>query len=156
MKESDMPSAKINEMSQREWRELGYFYDRDDSAKEWRLIGSKAGLRQFACAVQEYAAKPGNALISEHEHFGPYRYLEIGTWTESEITEHWIAGPVSEMRRLAHTVISRLDEMAVGDCIYLRAEFAPHSPYELVLDLQNDSFDPAKADSACWQEFDLA
>ncbi len=43
-----MPSAKINEMTQREWRELGYFYDRDDSAKEWRLIGSKAGLRQFA------------------------------------------------------------------------------------------------------------
>ena len=74
-----MPSTDINEMTQREWRELGFFYDRDDDAKEWRLIGSKEGLRQFAHSMQEYAANPGNDLISEHEHFGPYGYLKVGT-----------------------------------------------------------------------------
>lgn len=122
--EDDMPSAEINETTQREWRELGYFYDRDDDAKEWGLIGSKAGLRQFATAMQEYAETPGNELISEHEHFGPYRYLEVGTWATPEITDHWIAGPLSEIRKLAHTVISRLDKMSVGDSIQLRVRAA--------------------------------
>jgi hypothetical protein len=28
-----VPSAKLNEVTQPEWRELGFFYDRDDSAK---------------------------------------------------------------------------------------------------------------------------
>jgi hypothetical protein len=146
----EMPSTKINEMTQREWRELGFFYDRDDDAKEWRLIGSKIGLRQFAQAMQKYAAKPGNELVSEHEHFGPYSYLEVGTWTISEITDHWIAGSLVEIQRLALTVISRLDAASEGDCIYLRAEFAPHSPYDLVLEVRDDSYDPAQDDSTCW------
>ncbi|WP_426112779.1 hypothetical protein [Massilia sp. PWRC2] len=145
-----MPSTTINEMTQREWRELGFFYDRDDDAKEWRLIGSKEGLQRFAHAMQKYVAKPGNDLISEHEHFGPYGYLEVGTWTTSEITDHWIAGSLGEIQRLALTVISRLNAVSVGDCIYLRAEFAPLSPYDLVLKVRDDLYDPAKADSACW------
>lgn len=145
-----MPSSEINERTQREWRELGFFYDRDDDAKEWRLIGAKAGLLQFAHAMQKYAAKPSNDLISEHEHFGPYSYLAVGTWTTSEITDHWIAGPLKDIQRLALTVISRLDTVSVCDCIYLRAEFAPLSPYELVLEVKDDSYDPAKADLACW------
>lgn len=146
----DMPNSQINEMTQREWRELGFFYDRDDDAKEWRLIGAKAGLRQFAHAMQKYAAKPSNDLISEHEHFGPYSYLAVGTWTTSEITDHWIAGPLKDIQRLALTVISQLDAVSTGDCIYLRAEFAPLSPYDLVLEVKDDSYDPAKADPTCW------
>lgn len=59
-----MPSSEINEMTQREWRELVFFYDRDDDAKEWRLIGAKAWLLQFAHAMQKYGAKPSNDLIS--------------------------------------------------------------------------------------------
>lgn len=145
-----MPSTEINEMTPREWRELGFFYDRHDESKEWRLIGSKAGLRQFAHAMKKYASHPRNELVSEHQHFGPYGYLEIGTWTTSEITDHWIAGPLGEIQRLALTVISRLDTASAGDCIYLRREFAPLSPYELVMEVREDSFDPAKADSACW------
>lgn len=145
-----MPSTEINEMTQREWRELGFFYDRDDEAKEWRLIGSKAGLRYFAHAIQKYAAQPCHELISEHQHFGPYGYLEIGTWTTSEITDHWIAGPLVEIQRLALAVIARLDTASLGDCLYLRREFAPLSPYDLVLEVREDSYDPAQADSACW------
>lgn len=146
----DMPSTEINEMTQREWHELGFFYDRNDDAKEWRLVGSKEGLRQFAHVMQKYAAKPGNDLISEHEHFGPYSYFELGTWTTSEITERWVAGLLKDIQRLALTVISRLDAALVGDCIYLRAGFAPLSPYELVLEVKDDFYDPAKTDSARW------
>ncbi|NHZ33301.1 hypothetical protein [Massilia rubra] len=145
-----MPSTEINEMTQREWRELGFFYDRHDESKEWRLIGSKAGLRHFAHAMKKYASHPGNELVSEHQHFGPYGYLAIGTWTTSEITDHWIAGPLGEIQGLALTIISRLDTASSGDCIYLRRAFSPLSPYELVMEVREDSFDPAKADSACW------
>lgn len=145
-----MSSTGINEVTQREWRELGYLYDRDDAAREWRLIGSKAGLRNFSEALQAYAADPRNELLSEHEHLGPYKYLEVGTWTTPDITEHWIAGPLSEIQILGLTVQTQIDVASIGDCIRLRASFAPLSPYDLVLEVQADSFDPAEADPHCW------
>jgi hypothetical protein len=137
-------------MTRREWRELGFFYDRDDAVREWRLRGSKAGLRHFSDALQAYAVDPRNEALSEHEHFGPYRYLEIGTWTTPEITKHWIAGPLSEIHQLGLTVQTQIDAASIGDCIRLRASFAPLSPYELVLEVQADSFDPVSADPLCW------
>ena len=39
-----MRSEKKNEAIRREWRELGFFYDRNDSAKAWLIRGSRAGL----------------------------------------------------------------------------------------------------------------
>lgn len=145
-----MPSTKINAMTQREWRELGFFYDRDDDLKEWRLRGHKAGLRQFAEAMRAYAADPRKGGVSEHEHFGPYKYLEIGTWPTSEITDHWIAGPVSDIDQLALLIDDCLNTALVGDSIFLRSEFAPSSPYEFILEIEADSFDPAKSDIDCW------
>jgi hypothetical protein len=136
-----MPSTKINAMTQREWLELGFFYERDDDLKEWRLRGHKAGLRQFAEAIRAYAANP---------RFGPYKYLEIGTWPTTEITDHWIAGPISEIHQLAQLMEARLDKALVGDCIFLRSEFAPSSPYEFILEIEGDNFDPSTADLDSW------
>lgn len=136
--------SEIDEMTRREWRELGFFYDRDDTAREWKLMGSKAGLQHFADVLQKYAADPRNEIISEHEHFGPYGYLEVGTWTAPEITEHWIAGPLGDIHGLAVAIRMRLEVASVGDRICLRVLFAPQSPYELVLEVQADSFDPAE------------
>lgn len=146
-----MPSQEINEMTQREWRELGFYYDRDDDARHWILLGSKAGLLRFADALRTYAGNPQRTQISEHEHFGPYAYLEVGTWISPEITEHWIAGPLDDIHGLSETIRMHLNTAAVGDQISLRATFAPLSPFELVLVIQPDAFDPAKADAACWQ-----
>ena len=145
-----MPSPEINEATRREWRELGFFYDRIDSAKEWRIAGSKGSLRRFGRILRDYVADTRNDVISEHEHYGPYMYLEIGTWTSSEITDHWIAGPLDKLLELAEVVETRIDTAAVGDEIKLREVFAPASPYELVLEVKDESFDPAVADPACW------
>lgn len=145
-----MSSNKINQMTQREWRELGFFYDRDDDIKEWRLQGSRAGLHKLATALRDYAAHPGHAALSEHEHLGPYYYLEIGTWSSPEITDHWIAGPLQELQELADSVDTYLVAASAGDCICLRALFAPSSSHELVLQVREDDFDPAAADTACW------
>lgn len=111
------PPSSINEITQREWRELGYFYDRYDDINEWRLSGSTAGLLKFANALQAYAADPGSELVSEHEHFGPYGYLKVGTWTTSKITDDWITGPLSELSTLTLTIASRLHVASVGDRI---------------------------------------
>ncbi|HJW54093.1 MAG TPA: hypothetical protein VJ577_02365 [Burkholderiaceae bacterium] len=67
-----MPSAKINEATRREWRELGFFYDRGDRAKEWRIAGSKGNLGRFAKILRDYAADARNEVTSKHEHYGPY------------------------------------------------------------------------------------
>ena len=145
-----MPSNKMNQITQREWRELGFFYERDDDIKEWRLQGSRVGLQEFATALRGYAAHPNHATLSEHEHLGPYCYLEIGTWSSAEITDHWIAGPLQELQQLADSVDTCLVAASAGDCICLRTLFAPSSSYELVLQVRDDDFDPAAADTACW------
>jgi hypothetical protein len=88
--------------------------------------------------------------MSEHVHLGPYMYLELGSWPEPQITDHWIAGPLPALRDLAHVVRSKVASAAVGAAFSVRDAFAPGSPYDLVLELRADGFDPAKEDSACW------
>jgi hypothetical protein len=78
-----MPSDATNRATREEWRELGFFYDPDDRAKTWTLTGSRLGLRRFVECLLEYAADPGNAMQSEHQHYGPYMYLEVMTWPEA-------------------------------------------------------------------------
>src|SRR5580704_6177371 len=74
-----MPSDATNSATKLDWRELGFFYDRDDQARNWRLTGSRAGLLRFRDALLSYVADPRNALDSEREHYGPYSYLEVMT-----------------------------------------------------------------------------
>ena len=46
---------------------------------------------------------------------------------------------------------ARLDKALVGDCVFfLRSEFAPSSPYEFILEIEGDNFDPSKADLDGW------
>ena len=145
-----MPSEATNEATRREWRALGFYYDRDDEHQIWILAGSRRSLYGFAQSVRAFASDLKNAGISEHDHLGPYSYLEIGTWHEPQISDHWIAGPRADMLRLAALVENRLASSVVGQTITLRSEFAPVSPYELRLEVKDDNFDPAAADPNCW------
>ncbi len=77
-------------------------------------------------------------------------YLEIGTWAEPEITDHWIAGPLPNLASLASLVESGVRELEVGATLSLRSAYAARSPYDLVLELRADDFDPAEEDAACW------
>jgi hypothetical protein len=136
----------INQATRREWRQLGFFYDRDDQARVWRLTGSLTGLLRFRDILLSYVAEPRNALQSEHEHYGPYMYLEIMTWPEAGFDDHAIRGPLAELARLATLVEAKVATARPGSCLQIREEFAPESPYTLVLDLREDGFDPATAD----------
>ena len=141
-----MPSDATNRAIRREWRELGFFYDRDDQAKVWKLTGSRAGLLRFRDILLSYAANARNATRSEHEHYGPYSYLEIMTWPEAGFDAHAIRGPVSDLARLATLIEAKLETARPGSTVRIQEEFATDSPYALVLDLREDEFDPAAAD----------
>ena len=136
-----------NEATRRAWRALGFFCGRNDAAKEWRIVGSVAGLRKFAAEVRKYASNPAHDRLSEYTQFGPAMNLEIGTSHQTEITEQWIGGPLVELLRLATFIERSAQANVVGKCIALRSNFSPMAPYELILDVRDDAFDPGSADS---------
>jgi hypothetical protein len=138
--------SQTQDHTREEWRDLGFFYDRDDAAKEWRLRGSRDGLLRFARLLYDYVADPRNAMKSEHEHYGPYMYLEVMTWPEAGMDDHSIHGPLVELERLARLVEARVAAMATDTTSRIREEFAADSPYSLVLELRADNFDPSSSD----------
>lgn len=144
-------SDSVNEATAREWRDLGFFYDRDDEGRIWRLTGTQAGLLRLADVLLRYAADPRNAGSSEHAHFGPYTYLEVMTWPEAGFDDHGIRGPLPELERLAHLIEAKLAVAGPGSSVEIGDEFALNSPYRLVLDMRQDGFDPATADPSLSQ-----
>jgi hypothetical protein len=141
-----MPSDAVNKSIRDDWRELGFFYNRDDRRKVWTLTGSRAGLLRFRDALLAYVADPRNTLKSEHEHYGPYCYLEVMTWPEAGFDDHAIRGPLADLGRLASLIEAKLAEARPGSAARIREEFAENSPYALLLDVREDGFDPASAD----------
>ena len=108
-----MSNEATNEAARRAWRALGFFCDRNDAAKEWRIVGSVKGLRKFASEIRTYASNPAHDRPSEYTHFGPAMNLEVGTWHQTEITEQWIGGPLVELLRLATLIALRANLLSV-------------------------------------------
>lgn len=148
--ETVVSPQRLNEATRAEWRNLGFFYDREDTSRTWRIVGSVTGIRKFAREVREYALNPRNETLSEHQHFGPYMYLEIGTALRPEITDHWIAGPLQSLADLATLIDQAAERAQIGDSISLRQAFAPESTYDLVIEVRHEAFDPAREDPHCW------
>jgi len=141
-----MPSDAANQNTRDDWRELGFFYNRDDQDKVWTLTGSRAGLLRFRDALLAYVDDPRNALESEHDHYGPYGYLEVMTWSEAGFDDHAIRGPLGDLTKLAGIIENKIAEAQPGSAVRIREEFAKDSPYGLLLDVREDGFDPASAD----------
>jgi hypothetical protein len=142
-----MPSDITNRATRLEWRELGFFYDRDDQAKVWKLTGSRAGLLRFRDILFSYTANTRNATQSEHEHYGPYSYLKVMTWPEARFDDYAIRGSLTDLAHLASLIEAKLNGARPGSTVRIREEFAEDSPYALFLDVREDQFDPASADS---------
>lgn len=129
-----------------EWRKLGFFYDRDDDHMVWKIIGSRDGIDKFSKLLIDYSNNQSHNFISAHENYGPYSYLEIGTWGKAEINAHWIAGPIPKLVGLAK-IVERIACMnSAGDIVSLKNEFSPKSPYELEIHVRSADFDPSTED----------
>jgi hypothetical protein len=144
-----MASEAANEATRRAWRELGFFCGRDAAANEWRIVGSVKGVRMFAAEIRKYASNPVNDRLSEYTQLGPAMNLEVGTSHQTEITEQWIGGPLVDLLRLATLIERSAQANVVGKRIALRSNFSPMAPYELILDIRDEAFDPASIDPTC-------
>ena len=141
------PSDATNRATRQEWRDLGFHYDLDNDTKRWQFNGSKAGLLGFASMLRDYCGNPTNATLSEHDHFGPYMYLKVMTWTDCGIDENSIHGTLDDLNRLARLIENTISTARTGDTIKLGYKFTPNSKFDLVLDIEDDDFDPAMMDS---------
>ncbi len=141
-----MPSEAVNEATRKEWRDLGFFYEVDDEQKEWRLVGSRSGLFKFRDLLMRYVTNPRNEAKSEHDHYGPYMYLKVLTWTAPGIDGNAIYGTLQDLRRLADIIEAKLQDARPGSVLRIQEEFAAGCEYSLVLDVRDDHFDPASAD----------
>jgi hypothetical protein len=56
---------------------------------------------------------------------------------------------VTELLSLAALIERSIQANVVGQRIALRSNFSPLSPYELILEVRDDAFDPALADLTC-------
>jgi hypothetical protein len=144
--QSQAPTAMTDEVLKQQWRKLGFYCELDDEKKRWTLTGSRAGLLYFPDLLLGYVADPKNASDGENEHYGPYGSLEVMTYPEAGFDGHAIRGTLTGLARLAELVEVKLASAEPGSPIVIREEFAPDSPYSLVLDVRADGFDPASAD----------
>lgn len=136
----------VDAMTRDEWRELGFFYDHDASAKTWKITGSRAGIRGFAQLLRDYVAAPANAQLSEHEHYGPYMYLKIVTATAPAIGETAISGTLDDLLRLADIIKAKLASAHEGDTFTISKDWAQEADFSLVFEVRADDFDPPTAD----------
>jgi len=141
-----MPSEEVNDATRKEWRDLGFFYDRDDVAKEWRIVGSRSGLFKFRDLLVSYVATPRNQVNSEHDHYGPYMYLTLSTWSEAGMDRNAIYGTLQDLRRLAGMIEAKLKDTRAGSVLRIQEEFARNCEYSLLLEVRDEDFDPASAD----------
>jgi hypothetical protein len=103
-------------------------------------------LLYFPDLLLGYVTDPKNASDREHQHYGPYGTLEVMTWPDAGFDSHAIRGSLTALAHLAELVEVKLATAEPGTPILIREEFAPESPYSLVLDVRADGFDPASTD----------
>ncbi|MBT5018958.1 MAG: hypothetical protein HON04_09435 [Planctomicrobium sp.] len=143
-----MSPIDVDAVVREEWRKLQFFYDLDENPRVWRLAGSRDGLKHFATLLREYVSNPVNQMISEHEHYGPYMYLKIVTWTEPEIRDDAIVGTLSDLARLADIVDRNLESARAGDAISIAQEYVEDAEYDLVLEVHPEDTDPAALETS--------
>ena len=138
--------SQMSDVTRREWRDLGFYYDYDENASRWRLIGSQTGLANFADLLMSYAKDDRHAPLSEHEHYGPYLYLKLMTWSEREITDHAICGTLADFQDLSVIVRRKLSLSGEGSHFVIGDEYRAGTKTTLYFEVRASGFDPASAD----------
>ena len=138
--------AMTDDQIKQGWRKLGFFCEIDTDKRLWTLTGSRAGLLYFPDLLLGYVNDPQNATDGSRQHYDPYGSLEVMTYPEAGFDSHAIRGSLAALTHLAELVEQRLAIAEPGEQIKIREDFAPGSPFSLVLDVRADGFDPAAAD----------
>jgi hypothetical protein len=151
MKSKQMVTEKLKQETQAEWRSLGFYYDYEEAARAWLIRGSHEGLRRFTASLRSYAQERSHALLSQHEHYGPYSYLKFVTWVSPKIAADGLYGRLADFRQLADLVDGKLLRSALASRIQIdAADYGTENEAVLILEVAPVDFDPAKADQAIW------
>ncbi len=132
-----------DEQTIKECDELGFYYEHEDGLRQWRLWGSRIGLRKFAGLIKSYAIDLSNDSISEHIHLGPYNYLKIMTWHEPIIAKEWIAGPLKDLLRLSEIISDKISLIEVGGIFKISSEYSGVNTSVLMFIVMADDFKPS-------------
>jgi len=133
--------------TKREWRELGFHYDRDDERKEWIFTGSRSGLVKLSAIFKGYALDERNNAEFEHNHYGPYHFFKIMTvHGEKGINDNAIYGSLEDLAYLGTQIEEKATSNNPGHRISLKNIFQPESEYDLILEIREDGFDPTLID----------
>ena len=138
----------IDQRIKDEWRELGFYYDLEESAikNDWKFYGSKHGLQNFIKLLQDYTNKSANDFLSEHDHYGPYSYLKIMTWDKAVITENYIAGTIKDLENFKNIVADNLEKAQVGQRFTIDKEYGVDNTATATFFIMEDNFDPVSMD----------
>ena len=132
-----------------QWRDLGcycYFASGTDQC-EWRFYGSRDGYSRFLSHIDSYITNPGNDVISEHEHFGPYMDLKIMTADKPCISEDYIAGTIENLTAFRNLIEERLTSVNTGGSFCINSEYGIDNTAGALFFVMDDGFDPASMDN---------
>lgn len=106
---------KLADDTIREWNDLGAYYEFHDWLNQWRIFGSKKGLRNIAKMIEDFANSSNE--LSDHIHIGPYGYLKITLWNEPSITRDTWAGPKNYLLSLSRSILEKVVETNAGQVL---------------------------------------
>ena len=133
-----------------EWNELGFYYDYNNEAKEWRIEGSREGLLELVKILRNYASKERNSQLSEHDHLGPYMYLKIVTSELPQFNDDGIYGTLPDLQRLSKLIEESIGKSEPGDTLVIDKEYSNSNETVLSLIVRDDGFDPSEPDDFAW------
>jgi hypothetical protein len=133
----------LDEQTIKEWNELRFYYENDKDLKQWRFLGSKAGLLNLPTLIKAYADNLLNEEISEHTHIGPYSYLKIMTWQEPIITDSYIGGTLNNLLELSNIIVDKLNTVKVGQTFKIMDAYSEKSTFTLLFIIMADDFIPS-------------
>ncbi|MDE1191851.1 MAG: hypothetical protein PW786_06915 [Arachidicoccus sp.] len=138
----------IDKMMIDEWRQLGFYYDRDDriDINQCRFYGSKKGLQNFVSLLDKYINNPANDTLSEHEHYGPYSYLKVMTWNKPTITADYIAGTIQDLKKLKNLISEKLQKTEAGQTFNIEKDYGQDNTITVKFFVMADNFDPVSMD----------
>ena len=139
-------SEESKQFTRQAWRELGFFYRRDDESKVWSLTGSKTGLQKLVGYLRSYCQCPSSEKIGEHDHLGPHCYFTITTSETASIGQYAIYGALADLRRLADLIETELADGVIGETLLVAKKYVDDAEYELALNVKEATFDPASLD----------
>lgn len=139
-------SEKLDNIMKKEWRSLGFYYERDDDARKWRMIGSPTGINEFRLVLLKYIKERDPDAKFDHDHLGPYGYLKITTWDEPRIIKAGIDGAFEDFERLAEIIRGKLSDEMIGKTFTIKDEYSKKCEYSLEFRVKEYGFDPVEAD----------